>query len=243
MFMQLIIKETEDSFHREAAMHVTRQVLRKPDSTIGLATGNTTEGIYRWMIRLHKELSIDYSQCKTCNLDEYAGVSPDDPASCNYRIRDGLLNHININPENTYVPNSLRSPPELELDVFKNKVDAFGGVDLQIIAVGQNGHIAFNEPGTPFGSTYNVAQIPQSTVAARAGIFGGAGKVPRLGITMGISDIMMSRNILLVASGAGKAEIVRQVLYEPITEDVPATVLRLHPSVVFIIDSAAASAL
>ena len=241
--MQLIIKETEDDFHRETAMYVTRQVLVKPDSTIGLATGNTTVGIHTWMIRLHKELAVDYSLCKTCNLDEYVGVSPDDPASCAYRIRDGLLNHINIRPENTYVPNGLCSPPELELDVFKNTVDAFGGVDLQIIAVGQNGHIAFNEPGTPFGSTYNIAQIPQSTVAARAGIFGGADRVPRFGITMGICDIMMSGKILLVASGAAKADMVRQVLYGPITEDVPATVLRLHPNVVFIIDKSAAAAL
>ena len=241
--MQLIIKETEDDFHRESAMYITRQVLHKPDSTIGLATGNTTQGIHKWMIRLYKELSVDYSLCKTCNLDEYIGVSPDDPASCNYRIRHGLLSHINIKPENTYIPDSLRSPPELELDTFKAKVDAFGGVDLQIIAVGQNGHIAFNEPGTPFNSTYHIAQIPQSTVVARTDIFGGADKVPRLGITMGINDIMMSRNILLVASGAGKAEIVRQILQEPITEDAPASVLRLHPSVVFIMDSFAASAL
>ena len=241
--MRLIIKETADEFHREAAMHVTRQVLRKPDSTIGLATGNTTVGIHDWMIRFHNELSVDYSLCKTCNLDEYIGVSPDDPAGCRFRIDDGLLKHLNIKPENTYVPDGLRSPPELEADVFRDKVNAFGGIDLQIIAVGQNGHIAFNEPGTPFDSTYRIVDIPQSTVNTRAGIFGGEDKVPRLGITMGIKDIMMSGSVLLVASGSGKAEMVQRILNGPVTEDVPATVLRLHPDVTFIIDRQAASAL
>ena len=240
-FMQLIIKETEDDFHREAAMLVSRQVLQKPDSVIGLATGNTTKGIHKWMIHFHKELSIDYSMCKTCNLDEYIGVSPADPGSCCYRIKEELLNHLNTLPENTYIPDSLTPSLERELDIFKNKVNDFGGVDLQIIAIGQNGHIAFNEPGTPFDSTYSIVSIPQSTVAARAGIFGGEDKVPKQGITMGIADIMMARKILLVASGSGKADMVRQVLTGPVTEQIPASVLRLHPNVVFVMDKKAAS--
>jgi len=241
--MQTIISKTEDDFHREAAMLVSQQVLQKPDSVIGLATGNTTKGIHQWMIRFHKELAIDYSMCKTCNLDEYIGVSPDDPGSCCYRIRNELLNHLNILPENTYVPNGLNPSPELELNIFKTKVDDFGGVDLQILAVGQNGHIAFNEPGTPFDCTYSIVPIPQSTVTARAGIFGGEDKVPRFGITMGIGDIMMSKKILLVASGTGKADIVQQALTGPVTEEIPASVLRLHPNVVFIMDKEAATAL
>jgi len=239
--MQIIITKTEEDFHREAAMLVTRQVLTKPDSLIGLATGNTTKGIHEWMIRYHKELAVDYSMCKTCNLDEYIGAAPDDPASCSYRINNDLLRHLNICPENIYVPDGLRSPSEVELDIFKKKIEEFGGVDLQIIAVGQNGHIAFNEPGTPFDSTFSIVPIPQSTVTARAELFGGEDRVPRLGITMGIRDIMMSKKILLVASGAGKAEAVRQIINGPVTEDLPASVLRLHPDVVFIIDKAAAT--
>jgi len=241
--MRLIIKKTEDEFQREAAIFVTRQVVQKPDSVLGLATGNTTKGIHKWMVRLHIELSIDYSICKTCNLDEYIGISPDDPGSCCYRIKDELLNHLNILPGNIYVPDSLNPSPERELENFKKKVNDFGGIDLQIVAIGQNGHIAFNEPGTPFGSTYSIVPIPKSTVTARSSIFGGEDRVPKQGITMGIADIMMARKILLVASGSGKADMVRQVLTGPVTEQIPASVLRLHPDVTFIIDKEAASEL
>ena len=241
--MRLIITETQNDFHRESAVIVSQQVLRKPDSLIGLATGDTTVGIHQWMIRFHQEMGIDYSQCKTCNLDEYVGVAAEDPCSCRWRINDGLLNHLNIRMENTYVPNGLCAPPEKELDVFKETVEKFGGVDLQILSIGQNGHIAFNEPGTSFDSTYRLAPISQSTFEAKAGLFGGEDKVPRFGISMGIRDVMMAKTILLVASGAHKAEMVRHIMNGPITEDIPATVVRLHPDAVFVVDRAAAGLL
>ncbi|MCL2819550.1 MAG: glucosamine-6-phosphate deaminase [Oscillospiraceae bacterium] len=239
--MQFIVTQSIEEFNRKAAMQVSKQVIVKPDSTIGLATGNTTKGIHEQVVRQHSELPVDYSLAKTCNLDEYIGAAPDNPASCSYRIQNELLSHINICPENTYIPNGMSSPPELELDVFKNKIKSFGGIDLQVIAIGENGHIAFNEPGTPFESSFHIVPIPQSTAAARAVLFGGEEKVPKFGITVGIRDIMMSKKILLVASGKTKAEMVKNVVNGPVTEDVPASVLRLHPNVIFIVDSEAAA--
>ena len=241
IIMELIVVETELEFARTAAAEVSRQVIVKPESLIGLATGNTTIDIFNWMVRLHEELGIDYSRCKTCNLDEYAGVAPEAPASCRYRINEQLLGKININIENTYVPNGLCAPPEKELDVFRETVERFGGIDLQVLSIGGNGHIAFNEPGTPFESTYRIAPISDSTIRAKASLFGGEDKVPRYGITMGIKDICLAKKILLVAKGRHKAEAISKVVNGPLTEDIPATVLMLHPNLTIIVDRAAAS--
>jgi len=237
--MQLIITESTNDFHREAAAIVSRQVMQKPDSLLGLATGDTTVGIYEWMIRYHQELGIDYSQCKTCNLDEYVGVAAEDPRSCCYRINEGLLDHINIKKENTYVPSGIYDPPEKELAVFEETIERFGGIDLMVLGIGQNGHIAFNEPGSSFDSTFSLVPISQSTIKAKAGLFGGEDKVPHLGISMGIRDIMKSRVILMVASGISKREVTEKILNGPVTEDVPASVVKLHPHVMFLVDRAA----
>ena len=241
--MQIKITETIESFHKEAAAFISRQVLLKPDSLLGFATGDTTVGIHEWIIRYRNETGVDYSRSKACILDEYAGIAADDPRGCGWRIKDGLLDHLNILPENIYIPNGFSDPPEKELDVFKNAIINFGGIDLQVLSIGQNGHIAFNEPGTSFDSTYRLAPISPSTVKAKANLFGGEDKVPRTGISMGIRDIMMAKRILLVASGSHKSEVIRQIVHGPLTEDVPATVLRLHPDVIVIIDKTAASKL
>jgi glucosamine-6-phosphate deaminase len=238
--MTLTILDTENDFDREAAMRVTRQILIKPDSLIGLATGNTTLNIYGWMVKFHKELGIDYSRAKTCNLDEYVGIAADDSRGCRYRIDQTLLKHINIKYENTYVPNGLTQPPEKELEVFRKTVEGFGGIDLQVLSIGANGHIAFNEPGTPFDSTYRIAPISQNTVEDKARLFGGPDKVPRHGLSMGIRDIMSARKIMLVAKGSAKAPIIQKIMSGVMTTDVPATVLLLHPDLEIVVDRQAA---
>ena len=238
--MTITILETELDFDREVAARVSKQVLVKPDSLIGLATGNTTINLFNWMVRFHKELGIDYSRAKTCNLDEYVGIAAEDKRSCRYRIDELLLKQINIGYKNTYVPNGMIQPPESELKVFKETVELFGGIDLQILSIGTNGHIAFNEPGTPFDSTYRIAPIAQSTVEAKAAMFGGSENVPRFGITMGIKDIMAARKILLVAKGSSKAPVIKKILSGVLTVDVPASVLILHPNLEVIIDREAA---
>ncbi|MCL2057215.1 MAG: glucosamine-6-phosphate deaminase [Oscillospiraceae bacterium] len=239
--MNITITETGRELDRAGAVYVTRQVLMKPDSVIGVVTGDTAAGVYDEMARLHSELGIDYSRCKVCSVDEYVGVRPDDPASCFYRIRESLHSCVNLRPENIYVPSGLAEPPEKELGILAQTLRRFGGVDLQILAVGEDGHIGFNGPGTPFGSTARIAPIPQATVLAKSGLFGGEDKMPRFGITMGIKDLMAARKILFLVKGGHKAEILSKVLNGPVTEDIPATVLQLHPNVDVIADRAAAA--
>jgi len=239
--MTLTILDTELDFDREAAARVSRQILIKPDSLIGLATGNTTLNIFSWMVKYHKELGIDYSRAKTCNLDEYVGLAADDSRSCRYRVDQSLLKQLNIKYENTYVPNGKTQPFERELKVFKETVERFGGIDLQVLSIGANGHIAFNEPGTPFDSTYRIAPISQNTIEDKAGMFGSRENVPRFGLTMGIRDIMAARKILLVAKGSSKAPIIKKIMSGEMTIDVPATVLLLHPCLEIVIDRGAAS--
>ena len=238
--MTLTILDTETDFDREAAARVTKQVLIKSDSLIGLATGNTTLNIFDWMVKFHSELAIDYSKAKTCNVDEYVGLAAADQRSCRYRIDQSLLKRINIKYENTYVPNGLSEPPELELEVFKKTIESFGGIDLLLLSIGENGHIAFNEPGTPFDSTFRIAPIMQTTIEAKAEAFGGQDRVPRYGLSMGIRDIMAARKILLVAKGTNKAQIIQKILSGVITVDNPASVLLLHPNLEIVIDRQAA---
>jgi glucosamine-6-phosphate deaminase len=169
------------------------------------------------------------------------GVAPDDKRSCRYRINETLFNKINIKNENTYVPNGLADPPEKELDIFRERIEFFGGIDLMILSIGMNGHIAFNEPGTAFDSSFRIAPISEQTRKDKAELFGGPDRVPKFGITMGIRDIMMSRQILLVAKGRSKAEVIRLITQGPITVHVPASIVTVHPNLIILIDKDAAS--
>ena len=241
--MTIIIKENPQAFDLEGALFFTRQALKKPDTTFGIATGETTRNMYALVAELHKKLKVDYSLCKTCNLDEYVGIAANDKRSCCYRINELLLHQINIKPENTYIPNGLSEPPEKELDTFREKIAHFGGMDFLILGIGTNGHIAFNEPGTPFDSSCHITPISEKTRKDKAFFFGGLDQVPAFGITMGIRDIMMAREILVVAKGSDKAEVIRRIVREPMTMDVPASVLRIHPALTMLIDKDAASLL
>jgi len=242
--MRIKIEETTELFDRAVAMEVSRQVISKPNSLIGLATGTTTIGPHAWIARLARELGVDYSHAKTVNLDEYVGIAPENPKSCRYRIDEQLLNIINIDKDNTYVPDGLKTPIEDEIDIFKDTIDRFGGIDLQVLSIGTNGHIAFNEPGTPFGSSFYIAKLSEKTLDAKTGFFGGdRNVVPRAGITMGIKDIMNVKRVLLIAKGKSKARIIKATLTGPVTEDVPASVLQLHPNLTVIMDAAAAALL
>jgi glucosamine-6-phosphate deaminase len=239
--MRVIVADTVRAFDREAALFITRQALIKPGSFFAFATGDTTKNIYALVSDLHRELGVDYSACKACNLDEYAGVDGNDQRSCGFRIRESILNRINLKGENIYTPNGLSDPAEKELGIFKETIEGFGGIDLLVLGIGNNGHIGFNEPGTPFDSSFRLAPLSEKTRIDKSGLFGGEDKVPRYGITMGIRDIMMARRILLVAKGQSKAEAVRSIVNGPLTEDMPATVTRLHPDLVILVDREAAS--
>ena len=241
--MKIIIMESAEAFDREGALTITRQALKKPDTTFCVATGDTTHNMYALAAKLHKELGVDYSLCKTCNLDEYAGIAAEDKRSCSYRINEVLLKKINIKPENTYVPSGLSDPPEKELLVFREKIEKFGGIDLLVLGIGANGHIAFNEPGTPFDSVFRVAPISEATRKDKALLFGGFDETPKYGISMGIRDVMMARSIFLAAKGRNKADVIRRIVEGPMAADVPASVVRVHPDLTVLIDKDAASLL
>jgi glucosamine-6-phosphate deaminase len=227
-------------FDRYIAQIFAGQVLRKPDSVFCFATGNTTKDIFGELIRLKEELDLDFSQARAVNLDEYVGVKKEDPASCYYRIQHSLYKPLGIGEDHFYVPLTDIENAEAECRRFAQVLEQWGGIDLMLLSIGQNGHIAFNEPGTPFGSDIHAADLSPSTFEAKAQLFGGAEKVPRRGLTMGIKTVMHARRILLAAKGAFKRDIIHAALDEPVTETVPASVLQLHPNLITILDEAAA---
>ncbi|MFC4601199.1 glucosamine-6-phosphate deaminase [Cohnella hongkongensis] len=239
--MDIHIKKNGDEVDRSAAVAVSRQVLRKPDCVLGLATGNTTEGLFRRMVELHRELDLDYSRVTTFNLDEYVGLAPTDPISCRARVKQSLLQGLNIRDENVFVPNGIARSLEQECKDYEASIRARGGIDLQILSIGENGHIAFNEPGTAFETTMRVADIADTTIRAKAELFGSVDKVARQGITMGIRNIMMAKRIMLVVKGSHKAKIAERALFGAVTPNVPASVLQLHPFVTVYMDEEAAA--
>lgn len=239
--MQTIIVNTAEDFDQKVADLIVAQIAAKPDTTLGIATGDTTIALFRLLSERNQAGLADFTHVKTINLDEYVGVDPTMYCSCRFRAFEELLGKINIDPKNVYVPDGRMEPIEREIEVFHDIIERFGGVDLQIVSVGTNGHIAFNEPGTPFESDIRIADISQSTANAKAYMFGGLDKVPAKGITMGIKTIMHCKRILLIAKGENKAGIMRKILMGPVIDSVPASVLQLHPFVTVVMDLAAAS--
>ncbi len=240
--MKTQIVQTE-AFDRRAAQYIVRRVIENPRATICFATGDTTRLIFDEIIRLKNELGVDFSQIHAVNLDEYVGVSPQSPASCCYRVRESLYDPLGLTEEQFHIPVSPDGEGELACLTFERMLERFGGVDLLLLSVGQNGHIAFNEPGTPFGLGIHIAPITDATKTAKQTLFGGRDKVPDSGVSMGVSDVMRAREILFVAKGSHKAEIVKKALYGPVTEDVPASILQLHPNTTALFDEAAAALL
>ena len=200
------------AFDRAAAQKVLRQVLQKPDSTLCLATGDTTAGIFTRMVELKQALDLDCARVKCINMDEYVGVRREEPASCYFRIVRDLYAPLGLREDQFYVPVAPTSQAQQERERFARKLRGFGGIDFMLLSVGGNGHIAFNEPGADFGAHIHVANLTQSTLQAKAELFGGADKVPAQGLTLGIADVMAARHILLVANGVHKAEIIRRAM-------------------------------
>jgi glucosamine-6-phosphate deaminase len=229
-----------DQFDRYVAQIFARQVLCKKDSTLCLATGDTTKNIFAELVRLKEELQIDFSQVRAINMDEYARVAREDPASCYYRIFHSLYKPLGIAENRFYVPLARLEDAEAECAHFAKVLNDFGGIDLMLLSIGQNGHIAFNEPGTLFNTDIHIASLSESTFKAKAELFGGADKVPRYGLTMGIRTVMHARRIALAAKGAHKRGIMKSVMEGPVTEAIPASVLQLHPNIITVLDEEAA---
>ena len=231
---------SNDKFACYVAQRIAQQVLSRPNSVLCFATGNTTKPVFGELIRIKKELDIDFSRVFVLNVDEYVGVSADDPASCYWRIKRDLYDPLGINDGQFYAPSADMINAEDECRLFSDMLVKIGGIDMLLLSVGSNGHIAFNEPGAPFNSDIRIVKISEDTIQAKKDMFGGAELVPRYGITMGIRTIMNVRKILLIANGEHKAAIMKTALYEPVTTDAPVSILQLHPFVEVILDESAA---
>jgi glucosamine-6-phosphate deaminase len=225
---------------RKAANILSAQVILKPSSVLGLATGSSPLGVYKQLIEWFKKGDVDFSEVTTINLDEYKGLAPENPQSYRYFMNENFFGHINIRPENTNVPEGL-APEAEECARYDRVIRQAGGIDMQLLGLGHNGHIGFNEPGGAFDKDTHCVALTDSTIEANMRFFEKAEDVPRKAYTMGIRSIMQARRILVIASGENKSAIVKEAFFGPITPQVPASVLQLHNSVTLVGDEAALS--
>lgn len=228
---------------RKAANIVSAQVIMKPNCVLGLATGSTPIGLYKQLVEWYNKGDLDFSEVMTVNLDEYKGLSRDNDQSYYCFMHQNLFDHVNIPAENTYLPNGMEPDSQKECQEYTDLLQSLGGVDLQLLGIGHNGHIGFNEPGEAFDKQVHCVNLTQSTIEANKRFFASADDVPKQAYTMGIKTIMQAKKILIVASGEDKAEIVRDAFFGPITPKVPASVLQLHNDVTLVADEAALSKL
>ncbi len=228
---------------RQAANILSSQVMLKPDSVLGLATGSTPVGMYQRLIEMYKAGDLDFSQVHTVNLDEYVGLAPTHDQSYRYFMQTNLFDHVNVKPENTNVPNGLAEDTVAECARYDQVMADLGGIDIQVLGMGHNGHIGFNEPTDHFPLGTHSVDLTDTTIDANARFFASRDEVPRQALTMGIQSIMRARHILVVVSGADKADIVKAAFFGPVTPNVPASILQLHPNVTLVADEAALSKL
>ncbi len=241
--IRIIRTETYEEMSRRAAGFIAAQIMLKPDSVLGLATGTTPIGTYQELIRKNQEGELDFSGVRTVNLDEYQGLAPDHPQSYRRFMDENLFRQVNIVPENTHVPDGAASDLHAACCAYDELIRSLGGIDLQLLGIGRNGHIGFNEPSDAFEVGTNVVDLTQSTINANARLFDSPDDVPRRAVTMGTAPIMGARRILLIANGENKAPALRDALTGPVSPRMPASVIQLHPDVTVIADRAALSLL
>ena len=239
--MKLMI-DTKERVAELAAQQYRTLLSDKPDAVLGLATGSTPLGLYAALARLHKAGAIRFSSATSFNLDEYVGLAPTHEQSYRYFMMHNLFRYIDLPEERIHVPSGLDTSDDALAD-YDRAIEAAGGIDLQLLGLGPNGHIGFNEPEDTFPKATHCVDLTESTIQANSRLFDSADEVPREAYTMGIGTIMKARKILLVVNGAGKAEIVRDVLRGPVVPQVPASILQLHPDVTVVLDKEAAAAL
>ncbi len=240
--MNIVVTNNFDSMSEEVAKIVSAHIKQKLSSVLGLATGSSPLGVYRLLEEYHRR-GVDFSQIITFNLDEYVGLSGDHPQSYRYYMEANLFSKVNIKPKNTHVPNGIARDLQEECRSYDAAIRAVGGIDLQLLGIGTNAHIGFNEPGTAFGTTTHVVDLTQSTIRDNARFFASPSEVPTQAVSMGIKSIMQAKNIVLMANGGSKADAIFAAVRGPVTPEIPASVLQLHPSVTVVVDQAAGSRL
>lgn len=238
--MKVIVTKNYDEMSEKAFELVKEVVVNNKNAVLGLATGSTPLGLYAEMIKDHKENGTSYKDVKTLNLDEYAGLSITSDQSYVYFMRENLFKHIDIDLNNTHIENGKAVNRELECENYNKLIEELPR-DLQILGIGSNGHIAFNEPGTAFDSETHIVDLTESTIKDNSRLFERIEDVPRQAFTMGLKNIMHAKKIVVLASGANKAKAVYGMLKGSVTEALPASVLQLHPDCTLIVDEAAYS--
>ena len=224
---------------RKAANIISAQVIMKPNCVLGLATGSTPIGTYDQLVEWYNKGDLDFSEVTTVNLDEYKGLPRTNDQSYYYFMHQHLFDRVNIDPERTNVPNGMEPDAEKECGRYEELIRSLGGVDLQLLGLGHNGHIGFNEPGEAFENETHCVDLTESTIEANKRFFASADDVPKQAYTMGIKTIMQAKKILIVVNGENKADIVERAFFGPVTPEVPASILQLHNDVTLVGDEAA----
>lgn len=239
--MNLIIAENYYEMSKLAAKQIKDVINNKPNAIVGLATGSSPIETYKELIKMNKAKEIDFSEVITVNLDEYVGLGEKDPQSYRYFMNENLFNHINIKKENTFVPNGLAKDIEEETKNYDKRIDELGGIDIQVMGIGSNGHIAFNEPSDFLISSTHLTHLAESTINANSRFFDSIDEVPKTAITIGLGPIMKAKKILLLVNDESKADAIKEVLNGKITTKNPGTILQMHRDVTIIIDKKIAS--
>lgn len=234
--MKIIDAKDYEDMSRKAANVLSAQVILKGNAVLGLATGETVLGIYSTLVHWYEKGDIDFSYVRTVNLDEYVGLGPEDSEGYRYYMDQNFFNKVNIRKENTHIPSGLAKNLEAECERYDELIQSLGGIDMQLLGLGRNGHIGFNEPHSAFEKSTHVVSLKESTRYYNARFFEHQRQVPEKAITLGIRSIMQAKRILLCVSGEYKAEILKQVLTGPVTPSVPGSILQMHPNLTVVAD-------
>ena len=232
--MKFITVDSYEKLSRQAANIISAQVIIKPESVLGLATGSSPIGTYKQLIEWYKKGDIDFSDTVSVNLDEYVGLDGNNPQSYRYFMNTNFFDHINIKKENTFVPNGISADTDKECKEYDERIKNLGGIDLQLLGIGLDGHIGFNEPDDFFVKNTHVVELHSSTIEANSRFFEDKSQVPKKAITMGMVSIMQAKKILLIANGANKREIIEKAFFGPVTPKIPASILQLHSDITVI---------
>ena len=241
--MRIIVCENYEEVSKKAAQIIGSQMILKPNSVLGLATGSTPIGMYENLVSLNKKGDIDFSEVRTFNLDEYYKLPKENDQSYHYFMYKNLFDHININPENIHIPNGMTDDVDAECERYDELIKEAGGVDIQVLGIGNNAHIGFNEPTINFEKGTHLVQLEDSTIEANSRFFDNIEDVPKKAITMGVGSIFKSRKIMLIATGENKAEAIYNTVYGKVVPEVPASILQFHSDIVLILDKEAAKLL
>ena len=232
--MKFLAVENYEKMSRDAANVISAQVIMKPNSVLGLATGSSPLGTYKQLIEWYEKGDVDFSKVTSVNLDEYVGLDGSNEQSYRYFMDNNFFNHINIKKENTFVPNGCADDLAAEGENYDKRIKELGGIDLQLLGIGLDGHIGFNEPDRYFVKSTHVVDLHESTIKANSRFFANEDEVPKQAITMGMVSIMQAKKILLIANGEAKMEILEKAFYGSITPEIPASILQLHPDITVI---------